>query len=324
MKKNLSATSRVFQASSLGLLVSAIYSASLFQIMVHQASAADAPPLNSLIELPKPDILSPDRGAFYYEFDLPNGSRAHLVVAYLKSEKWRLCPVIMEKTTTTSEAAKSLGASAAVNGGYFNLSDGASASYVVRDRKTVADPRFNKALIDNPKLQPFLGQIFNRSEIRVLMRAGNKATEIQIAKHQDKVPAGMELIDSMQAGPRLLPTLDAEEEAFLRKQSDGTLADSIGCAKAAARTAFGTTAEGHCLFLAVSGKGQDRDSSGISLEELANLMKKLGCKQAINLDGGSSTSMYVKLNHHEGRSNGTVCAKDPETRVKSILTLIPQ
>lgn len=291
--------------------------------MSASANSSSTIPKNSWRELPNQKNIAPQNGAFYYEFALSNGSTAHLVVAYTKTGKWRVKPIILDKTTPTSEVGSQQSASAAINGGFFNLSNGASASYVVIDGKTVADPHDNKALMDNIKLKDFLPQIFNRSELRILKKPDGKSTEFQICKHQDPLPTGMVLLDSLQAGPALLPTLDDADEAFIRKQADGTVADSISCKKPAARTAFGITRDGYALFLCVSGKGQDKESSGINLEELADLMKRLGCRQAINLDGGSSTSMYINLagNSATGRS---VCAKDPETRVKTVLMLMPQ
>ena len=39
--------------------------------------------------------------------------------------------------------------------------------------------------------------------------------------------------------------------------------------------------------------GREGSSIGMTLYELANFMKSLGCINAINLDGGGSTVMYV-------------------------------
>lgn len=281
-------------------------------------------PKNSWRELPNPRNLLPVNGACYYEFTLANGSSAHLVVASLKDGKWRIHPFICEKTSRTSVIAAEQNASAAINGGFFNLSDGVSASYVTIDGAVQADPHNNRALQENQKLQPFLAQIFNRSELRILKSGKKKATEIQIARHDEPLPTGTVLLDSLQAGPRLLPTLESEAEAFVRKNADGSVADSIGCKKAAARSAFGITHDGFGIFIAVSGKGQDKESSGITLEELADLMKRLGCRQAINLDGGSSTSLYVRLADRGASPGASVCAKDPETLVKTVLLLSPQ
>ena len=286
------------------------------------ASSSDIPK-NSWKELADPANLYPVNGARYFQFSLANGTSAYLVVAYIKDGKWRLRPFLGDKTAPTSRSSKAENASAGINGGFFNLSDGVSASYVVLDGKTVADPRKNKALLENQKLQPFLEQIFNRSEIRVLKTKQGKF-DYQIATHNAPLPPDMKLVDSLQAGPQLLPVLRSEEEAFLRKQADGTYADSIGCKKPAARSAVGFTSDGYMIILAVAGKGQDPESSGITLEELSDLMRRLGCASALNLDGGSSTTLYVRLAESGKTGSGkTVVGKDPETLVKSILHLHP-
>lgn len=57
------------------------------------------------------------------------------------------------------------------------------------------------------------------------------------------------------------------------------------------RTAVGYTKDNVLLMVTVDGRKEG--SSGVTLKELANLMKEFGCYEAINLDGGSSTVMYV-------------------------------
>jgi hypothetical protein len=293
--------------------------------MTANAASAGEMPKRSWRELANPTTLEPVNGANYYEFQLPNGSSAHLVVAYIKGNKWRVRPFISEKTSQTSTVGQAQSASAAINGGYFNLSDGMSASYVSIEGKLKADPRENHALMNNSKLQSFLPQILNRSEIRILKKNQKELKyDISIARHNDPLPPKTELVDALQAGPRLLPTLDDEDEAFLRKQSDGTIADSIGCKKAAARTAFGITADGYIMFLTIADKAHDKESTGVTLAQLAELLKHLGCREAIKLDGGSSTSMYVKLSGDSGGQGKVVCAKSPETMVKTVLLLSPQ
>jgi len=294
--------------------------------MTADASSSGDIPKRSWRELPNAINLQPVNGANYYEFQLPNGSSAHLVVAYIKGGKWRVRPSICDKTSPTSTVGQAQAASAAVNGGYFNLSDGMSAGYVTIEGTLKADPRENQALMNNSKLQAFLPQILNRAEIRILKKNNNEpGYEISIARHNDRLPQQTELVDALQAGPRLLPTLDDEDEAFLRKQADGSIADSIGCKKAAARTAFGITADGYVMFLTIADKAHDKESTGLTLAQLAELLKHLGCREAINLDGGSSTSMFVRLSSDNGENKGSiVCAKSPETMVKTVLLLSPQ
>lgn len=57
------------------------------------------------------------------------------------------------------------------------------------------------------------------------------------------------------------------------------------------RTAIGFTKDNHLIMLTADGR--EGASIGLTLMELASLMKELDCVYAMNLDGGGSTVMYV-------------------------------
>lgn len=57
------------------------------------------------------------------------------------------------------------------------------------------------------------------------------------------------------------------------------------------RTAIGYTKDNDLIL--ITADGREGHSVGLTLVELANFMKSLGCVDAINLDGGGSTVMYV-------------------------------
>lgn len=64
------------------------------------------------------------------------------------------------------------------------------------------------------------------------------------------------------------------------------------------RTAVGYTADNHLIIVTVDGR--ESSSVGMTLKELANFMKSIGCYNAMNLDGGGSTVLYVNgkvVNH---------------------------
>lgn len=64
------------------------------------------------------------------------------------------------------------------------------------------------------------------------------------------------------------------------------------------RTAVGYTADNNLIIVTVDGR--ESASVGMTLTELANFMKSIGCANAMNLDGGGSTVMYVNghvVNH---------------------------
>jgi hypothetical protein len=59
-----------------------------------------------------------------------------------------------------------------------------------------------------------------------------------------------------------------------------------------ARSAVGYNSTGKVFLLAVEGNNA-QGGAGLSLNELAQLMMEMGCTDALNLDGGGSTSMTV-------------------------------
>lgn len=58
------------------------------------------------------------------------------------------------------------------------------------------------------------------------------------------------------------------------------------------RTAIGQISEGH--YLLVASDGRTKESAGLSLRQLAELMQSLGAQVAYNLDGGGSSTMVFQ------------------------------
>lgn len=58
------------------------------------------------------------------------------------------------------------------------------------------------------------------------------------------------------------------------------------------RSAIGYRNDG--TFIIVTVDGREKASVGMTLYELAKLMKKIGCEYAMNFDGGSSSALYIK------------------------------
>lgn len=59
------------------------------------------------------------------------------------------------------------------------------------------------------------------------------------------------------------------------------------------RTAIGVRKDGALVLVTVDGR-QPKKSVGMTIPELATLMLELGCEEAMNLDGGGSTTMVIK------------------------------
>lgn len=83
------------------------------------------------------------------------------------------------------------------------------------------------------------------------------------------------------------------------------------------RTAVALTAEQRVLFVVVDGR-RKRYSVGMTLAELAELLRSLGATWALNLDGGGSTTMVIN-----GEVVNRPSDRDGERGVSSALLLLP-
>ncbi|MBS1737127.1 MAG: phosphodiester glycosidase family protein [Bacteroidetes bacterium] len=57
------------------------------------------------------------------------------------------------------------------------------------------------------------------------------------------------------------------------------------------RTAIGYTKEGQIIILVSEGRSES--AAGLTLPQMADILQKLGCTEALNLDGGGSTCMII-------------------------------
>lgn len=68
---------------------------------------------------------------------------------------------------------------------------------------------------------------------------------------------------------------------------------SINNTSSRPRSAIGYSSGGKIILLAVEGDNSSAGYPGVNLQDLALMLKSLGCLDAINLDGGGSTSMVI-------------------------------
>ena len=179
---------------------------------------------------------------------------------------------------------------AAINGGYFDPVNYKTTSFITLRSKVVADPRFNERLVDNPDLKQYLGKIFNRAEFR--RYSCGKEIQYDIQLHSAPIPLNCTLTASLGGGPGLLPQDTSVAEAFTAYQDGQKIRDAIGSDGLNARSAVGITQAGDVILAMAAQHSQKPLNSGISLTELANFLSDLGAVKAMNLDGGSSASLY--------------------------------
>ncbi len=242
-------------------------------ILLHRGLSSSAPSSSQPIPAAEPTLTQTSAsGVALYVVRVPAGSSYKLKVA------------VADGVDSVKAFAERRTAIAAINAGFFDPVNRKTTSYLTVDQKLVGDPQQNERLTQNPKLQSYLKQIFNRSEFRQYRCAEKDRSAIAV--HTDAVPQGCQLIHSVGAGPRLLPELTAVEEAFLDPKTNR---DAIGVNQRNARSAIGITRDGEIILVMAAQKPE-----GISLPELAKVMKQLGAEQALNLDGGSSSALFYQ------------------------------
>lgn len=268
------------------------------------------------------------------------GSTVHCLSVDTKNRSLKITPFLSEKVQEPSLSIFDSNAIFLVNGGFFNLSDGESTSYVTIDGKSMCEPKQNKALVENPKLKQFLPQIFNRSEIRFLKNQKNESV-IEIVKHTKPIQKGFTLESALQGGPQILPVMTSEQEAFIRQDDKGKMQDSIGTKRKAARTAVGITGDGKLIILCAEGGKKKDFTEGVSLDDLSQIFQYFQCQSALNFDGGTSTAMVVNLQKldqknkdffselgvsglvpQDGVPAQLIYGASPERRVKSTLCVL--
>jgi len=163
-------------------------------------------------------------------------------------------------TEKTSSIAESVNAVIAINGDFYGFRD---TGYVLRNgylyRDTPADE-------DQEDLV-----VYEDGKMDIVKESDFSAEEL--------VEKGAVQIYSF--GPGLV--------------SDGEITvsdnDEVGQSMASnPRTAIGMISTGH--YVMVVSDGRTSESQGLTLKELAEVMKDTGCTEAYNLDGGGSTTMY--------------------------------
>ena len=194
-------------------------------------------------------------GSTVYVADVVLSSAEYLQTAFANNVYGR------NVTAKTSSIAESTHAILAVNGDYYGARE---TGYVIRNgvlyRSTV-----NRNAEDLVIYRDGSFGIINESEISA----------------QDLLDSGAWNVLSF--GPALL--IDGEVAV-----EEG---DEVGRAKASnPRTAIGVVDELHYLF--VVSDGRTSASEGLSLLELAQILRELGAKTAYNLDGGGSSTMVFQ------------------------------
>lgn len=213
------------------------------------------------------------QGAF--EGNLFDANQYLSVLEIAPGVRFDIVPSAEGTLETTSSLAERYGATAAVNGSFFNMkAPYGSVCYLRVDGEELAS---NQGGGERRPGEHWQGAVATfRGELYVLMSDGRPLWEKDIQAE-----------DVLTAGPSLLA---AGKAVDTRKVKFNTNRHP--------RTAVGRRPDGTVVLVVADGRNSS--AAGLSIPELQLVMQALGCTEALNLDGGGSSAMVVRgkvVNH---------------------------
>jgi len=194
-----------------------------------------------------------------------------------------------------SSIARRTGACVVLNGGYFNMETGVPVGLVVHEGRVEA-PAFTSARRDGARYAVRRGAVGLSAAGPEIAWAGGDASvacasDAPIPNHPESpasttAPCRPWAVDeALAAGPVLVrdgrDAVATEAEVFWGSHANRH-----------PRSAIGLAPDGAVWLVVVDGR--QPVSRGVTLDELAALMRGLGATEALNLDGGGSSALVVQ------------------------------
>lgn len=183
------------------------------------------------------------------------------------------------RRTKTSEMALKHNAVAAVNGSFFDMEKHFPICYLRIDSVNLGENTPGKDTVNRKYYQ--YGTLCLGGDSIVILKTDS-------SRHWEET---LPYPNIMTAGPLLIwhDTLQymRNDRTFVTQRHN--------------RTAVGIREDGTVLLFVADGRF--KQAEGLSLTELQQLLRWLGCRDALNLDGGGSTTMYLNLGDYQGVIN---------------------
>lgn len=161
----------------------------------------------------------------------------------------------------TSQLALEHHALVAVNGGFFDMKNGGATDFIQVDNKVVNHTRKKS----------------DRGNALLLV----SKKEVKIKAATDTLYEAGRYPNVMLSGPLLIA--DSSPYPLTKNAFNDNRHP---------RTAIALTGDGKLLLFVVDGR--NKSSHGMNLHELSSILRWLGAKEAMNLDGGGSSTLYIK------------------------------
>lgn len=183
------------------------------------------------------------------------------------------------RRTKTSEMARRHGAVAALNGSFFDMDQHFPICYLRIDSVDIGENTPGKDTVNRKYYQ--YGTLCLCGDSVLILKTDS-------SRHWEE---GLSFPNIMTAGPLLIwhDTLQymRDDRTFVTNRHN--------------RTAVGIREDGTVLLFVADGRA--KESEGLSLTELQLLLRWLGCRDALNLDGGGSSTLYLNIGNYQGVAN---------------------
>ena len=174
---------------------------------------------------------------------------------------------LLRKTSQFGEENKAI---VALNGSFFDVEKGGSVAYLESDGKVISKNRNAKEKW--AKTDSLLnGAIILENSGRLKVEIAKPALYYEQSREEKSV---------LVSGPILLANgkiLPLENSQFVKNRHP--------------RSCLCVTSENNILFIAIDGRSEI--AYGMNLKELQQFLLRLDCRDAINLDGGGSTTLWI-------------------------------
>ncbi|MBR2858482.1 MAG: phosphodiester glycosidase family protein [Alistipes sp.] len=227
------------------------------------------------------------------ELKLPNGAegyvilRANILDSYQTISVIRYSPkrfkttiVQPEKLTRLSATAKSINGDFGVNAGYWDVRiDQPSTFLKLGGKQLSVTADFEKERVDG------------------LMCVGKKKVVLDYCKAGEEAKYAKKYKDILAAGPVLIDEgKPMDHDAYTKGMVDNAGGKPVGAfytyTQRHPRTAIGTDKKGNVYLVVVDGRSKG-NAEGVTISEFTKVCAWLGMRDAINLDGGGSSSMWT-------------------------------
>lgn len=255
------------------LLVAALF-VSAFSISAKNADSL------TLVKAPRVELKLP-KGATGYRVERVNIFNSNQTISVIRYSPKRLATAIVlpEKLTRLSVSAKANNALFGVNAGYWDVRiDKPSTFLKLNGEQISVTADFEKERVDG------LVCIGKKNLVIDHCKAGEESA--YAAKYDNILASGPVLIDENKS---------VDHEAYTKGMVDTAGGKPVGAfytyTQRHPRTAIGTDKKGNVYLIVVDGRSKG-NAEGVTIAELTKVCEWLGLRDALNLDGGASSSMW--------------------------------